>query len=92
MSGYRILRQLTLGPSTEATGKTRHFSGGGLFRIPAELQVVELPGSPGYYLLYFDDSGREMTDTFHDSVEQAVAQAEWEFNVKGRDWLVYDDA
>lgn len=88
MSDGRILRRLRLAPSVVPTGKTRHFRGGELLPAPAELQIVVFSDAPGYVLLYLDVEGREMTDTLHDSLEAAIDQAEWEFNVKAEDWVV----
>jgi hypothetical protein len=45
-------------------------------------------GDPGYYLFYCDDSGVEFTDTYHDSLDQALSQAEWEFRTKADEWEV----
>ncbi len=87
MSYYIILHSLTLGPSVIATGNTRHFRDGQLLPLPSRLLIVKIPDSQGYYLLYLDKDGEEMTDTYHDSVEDAMGQAEWEFNVKKEDWV-----
>jgi hypothetical protein len=53
---------------------------------PAQLRVVRLAPDDGFYLLYCDADGRELTDTHHDSLESAFAQAEWEFGVKRAEW------
>ncbi len=86
MSYFKILHTLKIGPLVGATGNTRHFRDGQLLPLPAQLQIVKIPDSQGYYLLYLDKDGEEMTDTFHESVEDAMRQAEWEFNVKKEAW------
>jgi hypothetical protein len=54
---------------------------------PSELRIVKYDGDSGFYLFYCDDSGKEFTDTYHDSLEEALAQAEWEFGVKPHEWV-----
>jgi hypothetical protein len=59
---------------------------------PAELRIVQYPNDPGFYLLYYDRDGQEMTDTYHDSLEEAMAQAEWEFEARKGEWEVTPSA
>jgi hypothetical protein len=55
---------------------------------PSELRIVSYPDDNGYYLFYCDGNGVEMTDTYHESIERALSQAEWEFEVKPDEWEV----
>ena len=50
--------------------------------------IAQLSPDRGYYLLYLDEAGEEITDTYHDSLEQALDQAKWEFNVEPDEWDV----
>ena len=98
MLDYIIHHIITLKPHHRPTGKTRHTSGtisdeGELIRgpelpAPHSLMIAQLQPDRGYYLLYLDESGEEITDTYHDSLEKALEQAEWEFNVKTDEWDV----
>jgi len=81
-----ILSKVRLGPAHKPTGRTRHYLGDQELAPPSELQVVTYAEEPGYYLLYIDADGRELTDTYHDSLEIALQQAEWEFQVKQHEW------
>jgi len=83
-----LLRRLQLTPAHSPTGKTRHLSGGKVLLIPAELRIVRYRDDPGYYLFYCDSSGKEITDSYHDSLEGAMAQAEWEFRATEDDWNI----
>jgi hypothetical protein len=56
------------------------------------LRIAQYPSDPGFYLLYCDGDGREMTDTYHDSLEEAMAQAEWEFETKEGEWEIMPSA
>lgn len=49
----------------------------------ASLEIRET--SDGVFLLRIDFSGACIADTWHESVEQAKAQAEFEFNVN--EWI-----
>lgn len=86
MSEPMLLRRMQLTPAHSATGKTRHFSGGERLPTPSELRIVRYSDDPGYYLFYCDSTGKELTDTYHDSLAGAFAQAEWEYSVKENEW------
>ncbi len=91
-----LVERVRLGPSRPPTGRTRHYYGsisedGRVVKdrevpVPAELQIVYYPGYQGYYLLYLDEQGNELTDTWHATLEDAMAQADFEFEVKSDDW------
>ena len=51
---------------------------------------MRFEGSAGYYLLYLDSEGNELTDTYHDTLESAFDQAEWEFRVQPAEWEEVD--
>ncbi len=53
---------------------------------PVMLRIVQYEGNDGVYLFYRDSDGVELTDTLHDSVEQAHEQARFEFNVDSTEW------
>lgn len=86
MPPYRILKRLRLGPQHVATGFTRHFRDGALLPAPVALLITQYRVDQGYYLFYCDESGEEQTDTYHDTLAQAMRQAEVEFGVKPEEW------
>lgn len=81
-----VLRQATLTARHKPTGNTRHYDVSGPLPAPRALRIASYPGDAGYYLLYLDEAGRELTDTYHESMEDALAQAEWEFGIKPEEW------
>jgi hypothetical protein len=83
-----LLRRLPLTASHSPTGKTRHLFGDKVLPAPAELRIVRYRDDPGYYLFYCDISGKEITDTYHESLAKAMAQAEFEFQTKEGDWEI----
>ena len=83
----KILFYIKLAGKYEATGNTRHYAGNVLLPMPAELRIMQYSDDSGFHLLYFDETGKEQTDTFHDTLQQAFYQAEFEFGVKEHDWI-----
>jgi hypothetical protein len=87
-----VLREIELDADRHSpTGNTRHFVGGALWEGTRGLRIVRYPGDAGCILLYLDEAGNEVTDTWHESVTDAMAQAEYEFNVKPADWGISED-
>ncbi|MGJ5815954.1 hypothetical protein [Paludibaculum fermentans] len=84
----RIWLRLELRPEHRSTVKTTHHVGGELAPHPSRLAIGSFDEGPGFYLLYFDEQGNEITDTFHDSIEAAQAQAAFEFDTLPGDWVV----
>ena len=90
MPDHIIIQRLILSDHHRSTDKTRHFVYGNLISSPTEIQIVKYPDDPGYYLFYLDAEGQEMTDTYHDSLDKAMIQASWEFQVKADEWEILD--
>ncbi|MBR7003341.1 MAG: hypothetical protein IKI11_11875 [Neisseriaceae bacterium] len=70
----------------KATGNTRHYANDGLLPEPIALSIVQYDGDSGFYLFYLDETGNEQTDTYHDNLDNAFKQAEFEFGIKKSDW------
>ena len=82
---YVVLWSVNLAGRHQPTGKTVHYSGDDVLPTPHKLTIAHYPGDNGSYLFYLDESGSELTDTFHDGVKGAMDQAEWEFGVKAEE-------
>lgn len=61
------------------TGNCRQIVAGVLQGPMAGLAICQFPGESGYYLFGCDDDWREVTDTWHATLEQAKEQAEFEY-------------
>src|SRR5262249_33703521 len=85
-----VLGSVILGPSHRPTGRTRHLLGATEIPAPHHLKIMQYEPDSGYYLLYCDDTGSEMADTYHETIESAVSQARWEFNVQTNEWRMMD--
>lgn len=90
MDEPKLLRRIKLKSAHKPTGKTQHFHGDKPLPAPTELRIVQFSSDPGCYLFYCDESGIEMTDTYHDSVQEAMAQAEFEFGIAADEWSEVD--
>jgi hypothetical protein len=84
-SSYHIIAEAHVDPS-RVTGKTTHYRDGSVLPHPSRLVIAEITRGAGFYLLYFDDLGSELTDTWHESVEMAMEQARYEFGLSPGDW------
>jgi hypothetical protein len=69
-----------------ATGVTTHRRDGRILPKPASLVIAQTADQPGFYLVYLDEAGEEMTNTYHDDLERAFAQAKAEFGVGPAEW------
>ena len=61
------------------TGQTLHVVKGEEAQAFAGLAIAAYDDDPGVYLLYCDDEWRAVTDTYHETLDAAIAQAEFEF-------------
>jgi hypothetical protein len=67
-----------------------HYVAGRLAPTPFELRIVRYEGETGCYLSGCDATGMEMTDTWHDCLEAALAQAVWEHRVEADSWEILE--
>jgi hypothetical protein len=95
--------QVELLPQHKPTGFTRHSVADSEAELKAFLAGEKLPDvtlsfrrleiesageTTGFYLLYIDAKGDPVTDTWHETVEDAMDQAELEFGVTRDEWQV----
>lgn len=83
-----IVARVILQARHARTDHTRHYRDALPLPSAHQLEVAKFEEEPGYYLLYLDEEGQEMTDTYHDSFEEALAQAQFEFGVVLQDWEI----
>ena len=77
----------------ECTGKTKHSIGTIVHGTPMEIRPLPQPAwveivedTSAFYLLYFDAEGVCLTDTWHETLDSAKGQAEYEFNISSTEW------
>ena len=88
MLPYNELFKIRLKAAARAgANRTIHYGTNGRLPPPVALSIVQYAGDTGFYLFYLDETGHEQTDTYHDTLDAAFRQAEYEFGVKQNDWL-----
>jgi hypothetical protein len=70
------------------TGRVTHFVDGSPAEDPKSLAIVRIGDDPGYYFIRRDGAGNEITDTYHDSIDQAFEQAEFELEIPRTAWVL----
>jgi hypothetical protein len=78
IDGARVLKFADL-TSSSSTGKTRHVAGESEVADFAGLAIAQYPSDPGFYLFYCDENWKAITDTYHETLDAAIDQAEFEF-------------
>lgn len=68
------------------TGRTRHAFRNVDVGPSTALRIVQYDEDPGFYLIHSDANGREIADTYHETIDDAMAQAEWEFGIRPEEW------
>jgi hypothetical protein len=83
------IKRARLGPQHHAS-LTKHTmsDGKGTRAFPpfVELEIAAYPDDKGCYLFHICADGQG-TDTWHETIEDALHQAEWEFGVKAEEWI-----
>ena len=41
-------------------------------------------------MLYLNELGEELTDTFHEDLDGVFRQASWEFEIEKDEWQIFD--
>lgn len=81
----RLLKRVVLTDKHKPTGNTRHYIRGELVTTFHHLRIVEHAGE--ILLFYCDADGIEVTDTWHETIGQAMRQAEFKFGVRPDEWF-----
>jgi hypothetical protein len=56
---------------------------------PAYVEIVD--GEGGFYLNRYATDGAFITDTWHETLDKAMEQAQSEFEIAEEDWVLMDD-
>ena len=69
------------------TGMCKHVIGEQPLGEVKGLAICHDPDQVGYYLFYCDEHWNSMTDTWHQTLEDAKDQAEFEYEGSQRTWI-----
>jgi hypothetical protein len=99
MNEYKVLKKIVLSSRHKPTGNTKHYKTLEVdldkseislqkteIQPPHSLEIIQFKSDIDYYLIYKDEFDEELTDTYHETLESALKQAEWEFGIKLEDW------
>ncbi len=86
LNGAQVVCFTPLDERHAATGGTRHFRDGKQQTGFAGLVIARYPGQYGFYLFYCDQEWSVKNDTLHESLDDARAQAEFEFRGTSGTW------
>ena len=78
IDGASVLSVASLGYRT-TQGRTRHIVEGKEMEGFGGLIIAKYSSDPGFYLFYCDSDWNVITDTYHDSMANAIDQAGFEF-------------
>lgn len=69
------------------TGNTEHFANGKLLEAAYGLAICKYEKDNGYYLFSCDYNWVEFADTWHETIEDAKDQAEFEYAGISDNWI-----
>lgn len=84
IDGARVIATAIVQKGVCPTGATTHTGPDGL--VPPANALAIVSGSAGVYLFYCDQQWQVLADTWHLSVENAKAQAEFEYAGVSKVW------
>jgi hypothetical protein len=88
------IRRVMLGQHHQNPGQTKHTlideKGARPFPPFTSLAITTCPSDSGYSLMHICADGSR-TDTWHQTLEDALHQAEWEFGVQRSEWTETDE-
>ena len=88
IGGARVLCFTVLDERHKHTGHTRQIVGGVLQERSAGLAICQYDGEEACYLFGCDPKWKAVTDTWHESLEDAKAQAAFEYEGVSDTWQV----
>jgi hypothetical protein len=90
MSGMVAIKKVFLNEGHLHPGRTKHTirDSRGTRNFPpfASLVIAQYSGHSSCYLMHMCEDGG-YADTYHESIEDALSQAEWEFGVTPQEWV-----
>ena len=84
LDGSRVLATAIVGGAVRPTGATIHRGPDGV--VPSASALAIVTGETGVFLFYCDSEWQVLADTWHSSVSEAKAQAEFEYAGISKVW------
>jgi len=83
----KVVCYAPVGPRSGYTGRTRHVVAGVVTGQMDGVVIAQYPGENGYYLFGCDSEWHSVTDTWHATLEGALAQASFEYEGVASAWV-----
>jgi hypothetical protein len=84
--GARVVCYSPIDHRHRHTGKCRHHVAGVFQGSASGLAICQYPGEDAYYLLGCNGEWEAITDTWHQTLEEAKSQAEFEYEGVAATW------
>ncbi len=86
LGNAHVICYTTLDERHTPTGTCHHTIGGQAMPPANSLAICQYRRDSGFYLFYCDSNWTVMTDTYYDSLEDALDQAEFEYSGVTTTW------
>jgi hypothetical protein len=86
VGGYPVVCYSAIDERHRFTRRTRQIVGGVLMDAMSGLAICQPHGTNEFYLFGCDENWNVVTDTWHQSLEEAKAQAEFEYEGISKTW------
>jgi hypothetical protein len=87
IGGARTLFYTLIDHRHLATGNTKHIVSGQLVTKISGLAICKYANDHGFYLFGCDENWNSITETYHDSIEEAKDQAAFEYINSVETWI-----
>lgn len=88
VGGARLVRWSAIDDRHRPTGNCRQIIAGVVQGPAAALAICQYDGETAYYLFGCDSEWNTLTDTWHETLNDALEQAEFEYEGVSRTWNV----
>jgi hypothetical protein len=87
VGGARVICFSPIDDRHRHTGNTRQIVAGGLAGPISGLAICQYPGEDLFYLFGCDEQWESVTDTWHQTLEEAQSQAQFEYEGVSKTWV-----
>jgi hypothetical protein len=87
IGGASVLHFIKIDSTIRSTGNTKQIVGGVLMGPAKGLAICKYENQLGYYLFGCDENWNSITDTYHETIEEAIEQGEFEYEGTKNKWI-----
>ena len=87
IGGATVIGYAAVDERVRPTGNCRHSWGAEPLGPAAGLAICQYPGEDAFYLFSCDSAWREYADTWHETLDDALRQAAFEYEGVGQNWV-----